>query len=213
MRTTGTVDDWFNEHETWPAEVAALRALVLEAGLDEVLKWGQPTYMGQDHNLLIVSALKAGATISFFRGAVLNDPEGQLVSPGENSRHTRYLIFTSVEEIAARRPYVEALIADALAAVAEDRRPPPLPEQIDYVDELQARLDADEAFREAFEGLTPGRRRAYNIHFSGAKQSSTREDRIERCTERILMGKGFHDCICGHSKRYPRCDGSHKQFE
>ena len=87
---------------------------------------------------------------------------------------------------------------------------PALSPEVVYVEELQRRLDSDPGFREAFEALTPGRRRGYNLHFAQPKNSSTREARIDRCGERILLGKGLNDCVCGRSKRPPGCDGSHK---
>jgi 2-phospho-L-lactate guanylyltransferase (CobY/MobA/RfbA family) len=65
---------------------------------------------------------------------------------------------------------------------------------------------------EAFEALTPGRQRAYNLFFTAAKQSATRCSRIDSYTERILNKKGINDCVCGLSKRMPGCDGSHKQL-
>ena len=74
-------------------------------------------------------------------------------------------------------------------------------------------MKKDAAFKTAFEALTPGRQRAYKLFFSAAKQTQTRETRIEKYTPRILNGKGLNDCLCGHSKRPPNCDGSHKYFE
>ena len=71
-------------------------------------------------------------------------------------------------------------------------------------------LDKNPALKTAFNALTPGRQRAYNLYFSEAKQSKTRETRIEKYTQRILDRKGINDCICGLSKKMPGCDGSHK---
>ena len=45
----------------------------------------------------------------------------------------------------------------------------------------------------AFEALTPGRQRGYNLFFTGAKQSKTRYARIEKCMPAIMEGKGLHD--------------------
>jgi uncharacterized protein YdeI (YjbR/CyaY-like superfamily) len=59
--------------------------------------------------------------------------------------------------------------------------------------ELQNKLDYIPAFRAAFYALTPGRQRGYIYYFSAAKQSKTRESRIEKCRRRILEGKGLTD--------------------
>ena len=45
----------------------------------------------------------------------------------------------------------------------------------------------------AFEALTPGRQRDYLLYFSSPKQSKTREARIEKCIQQILIGKGLDD--------------------
>ena len=211
MRTTGTAADWFLDCTHWCDEVALLREIVLAAGLEETLKWGQPAYVAEGRNIALVSHQKAGAVLSFLSGALLQDPEGCLITPGV-SRHSRFLQYASVAEIRAQRPYVDALLAQAVQVARDGLRVPPLPDEIDYIDELQERLAADPEFCAAFEALTPGRRRAYNHHFGGSKNASTREARITRYTERILMGKGMLDCVCGHSKRPPGCDGTHKDY-
>jgi uncharacterized protein YdeI (YjbR/CyaY-like superfamily) len=83
-------------------------------------------------------------------------------------------------------------------------------EELILIDELKEALTHDSKLNDAFKALTPGRQRAYNIFFSGAKQASTRISRIDNYKQRILNGKGFNDCTCGLSKRMPTCDGSHK---
>lgn len=210
MRFSGNPDEWFATHEAWPEAVAALRTLVLESGLEETIKWGQPCYMVDGANVLIVSSRAAGGTLSFFRGALLDDPDGVLLRPGEHARHGRYVVYASADAVVADRARIGAWIAQAIDLTRRGVRVPKLEGDIDYVAELRERLEHDDAFRTAFEALTPGRRRGYNLYFQGAKQASTREGRIDRCTERILHGKGLHDCICGQSARYPRCDGTHK---
>ena len=80
------------------------------------------------------------------------------------------------------------------------------------IDELIETFEKDEAYKEAFYKLTPGRQRAYLIYFSGAKQTETRISRIEKHTAGILAGRGINDCTCGLSKRMPTCDGSHRQL-
>jgi uncharacterized protein YdeI (YjbR/CyaY-like superfamily) len=54
-------------------------------------------------------------------------------------------------------------------------------------------LARDPELSAAFDALTPGRQRAYLLHFAGAKQSATREARVEKCAPRILAGKGLLD--------------------
>lgn len=65
--------------------------------------------------------------------------------------------------------------------------------QFEVPEEFQIRLDDDPALAEAFHALTPGRQKAYLLHFAGAKQASTRAARVEKHAQRILKGFGLDD--------------------
>lgn len=203
------VDLFLNKAEQWQAEMTALRGIVLDCNLNEELKWGVPCYTFQKTNLLLIGHFKAYCTLSFIKGVLLKDPEQILVAPGENSQSARILRFTSLKEIHDLESVIKAYVFESIEAEKagiqiEKKQEAPL------VEELQNKLQTDETFKRAFDALTPGRKRAYNIYFSGAKQSKTRVSRIEQYTDRILKGYGFNDCVCGLSKRMPNCDGSHK---
>lgn len=212
MKQHEHAEDWYAHCTRWKAEVAALRGVVLGTGLVETLKWKHPCYTDNDKNILIISQRKRHAIISFLNGALIEEPQGRFIQPGID-RSVRYLGYTSVDQVNGDRLYIESLVAKAVDAKRRGLRVAPLPDEVEYVEELRMRLDADDGFRAAFEALTPGRRRGYNLHFSQPKQAQTREARIVRCEERIFRGKGLRDCVCGHTKRPPGCDGSHKHFE
>jgi len=203
-------DEWYEAQQVWHDEVAALRAIVATTGLTETIKWKHPCYTDGGKNIVLVGWRKDGAVISFLKGVLLDDPRSQLVQPGQD-RSGRYLLYPTVGAIEADRDYVLGLIHQAVEVERAGRRVPPLPDEIDYVDELAERLAGDEAFRAAFEQLTPGRRRQYNLHVGKAKKAATRVARIAKAEERIFAGKGLTDCICGRSQRMPRCDGSHRR--
>lgn len=209
MRTPENADQWFDWQTDWHDELALLRAIVLEAGLVETVKWKHPCYMDGAHNVVILGVRKQGVVCSVLRGALVDDPQGRLVQPGQD-RSSRYMPFASVDEIVADRAYLTGLITQAIELTRAGVRVERLPDEIDYVAELQDRMNADPVFRAAFEALTPGRRRGYNLFFGKAKRAATREARITQYTERILAGKGHMDCVCGRSKRPPRCDGTHR---
>lgn len=213
MRFQGTVDEWYQGQVAWAAELAALREVARASGLRETLKWGTPTYADEaDQNVLMIGAFKAGATLSFVRGALVDDPGGDLVSPGENSRSARYVLVTSVAEVEARRPAIDRLVQHAIALTRAGVRVPAPDGEPDYADELRARIEEDASYGAAFRALTPGRRRAWHILVSGAKTAPARTARVDRSVPRVLAGKGPNDCICGHSKRPPGCDGTHKDY-
>jgi len=176
----------------WSEVLVALRGLLVETELSEVMKWGSPCYTLGGKNVVMLSALKDAAVLSFFKGAILPDPEGLLVKPGPNSRHARYLEFVSLEDLEEHREATHALLAAAIDAERQGKQVEGKPKE-PMPEELQAALDADEELAAAFAALTPGRRRSYILHVSGAKQSATRAKRAERCAEKIFAGKGFNE--------------------
>ncbi len=204
---------YFRDAKKWSEELAALREIALDGGLKEELKWGSPCYTTRTKNIALIGALKDCCTISFLKGALLTDPNGILAKPGENTRAVRVIRFTGVAEIAKLKPAMKAFIVEAIAAEEAGLKaiPDEAPELV-FPDELNEKLDASAALKTAFHALTPGRQRAYVLHFSAAKQSATRTTRIEKCSPLILCGKGLNDCTCGLSKRMPQCDGTHKQL-
>lgn len=177
---------------TWREVLVRLRGIALEEGLDEALKWKQPCYMFKDTNVGLVTCFRERAVFSFFKGALLPDPEGRLVAAGPNSQSGRYFEFRSVAEVDEGEAALRALLREAIKVELEGkkvttRKPEPVP------DELQSALDEDPALAEAFHALTPGRRRSHILHVSGAKQAETRANRVEKCRPKILAGKGFLD--------------------
>ncbi len=188
------VDAFLAQTEKWGKELEKLRAIVLAAGLTEDLKWGQPCYTHDDRNVVILGEFKDYCALSFFKGALLKDPENVLDKPGENTRAGRLIRFTSAAEVDKLEPVIEAYLEEAieiekagLKVDFEEGREVPLP------DELKAKLDGDASFKKAWNALTPGRQRGYLLFFTGAKQSKTRDARIEKYRQAIFEGKGMHD--------------------
>lgn len=177
----------------WRKELVELRRIILESGLTEELKWSQPCYTWEGSNVLIMAAFKDFASVSFFKGALLKDPDGVLISPGPSSQAVRQFKFTSVEQIEEMEAVIKAYLQEAIEVekaglkVEFKQNPEPVP------DELQQIFDEDPAFEAAFLALTPGRQRGYILHFSGAKQSATRVSRIEKSMPKIFEGKGMQD--------------------
>ncbi len=193
-RLNPKVDAYLRRAKKWREEMAELRTIVLDCGLTEELKWGKPCYASENSNVVLIQGFKECCALLFFKGALLKDAQGILIKPGENSQAGRQIRFTQVREIARMKPAVKAYIRAAIAVEKAGlkvklkkitRRKIP--------DELQNKFDERPALKTAFQALTPGRQRAYLLHFCGAKQSATRESRIEKCTRQILAGKGLND--------------------
>lgn len=195
---TGTrnpgVDDFLLGETTWLKELLSLRAIALESGLTEALKWGKPCYMLDKVNVAILFSFKDACAIGFLKGALLRDEHKLLTAPGEHSQAMRMLKFTSLQQIAEREAVIRAYLSEAVElersgaeivfAEHETMEPP---------EELKAKFRSMPELEAAFLQLTPGRQRAYLIYFSQAKQSETRVSRIEKYVPLILSGKGLND--------------------
>lgn len=186
------VDAYIARSQKWPDEMSALRSVLLACGLTEEIKWGKPCYCHGDKNIAILQEMNDFLALMFFKGALLRDPDGVLVDQGPNSRSARRIEFTSVDDVVRLGDTVTAYVAEAIAVEEAGLEVGPAPE-LELVAELQARLAGNPELRAAFESLTPGRRREYNLHIAGAKQAATREGRIDKCVDKILSRKGFRD--------------------
>ena len=186
------VEAYIARSTKWPDEMNALRPTLLECGLTEEIKWGKPCYSHDGDNIVIMQEMKDFLALMFFKGALLEDPAGILESQGPNSRSAKRLTFTSVDEVTDRAATVAAYVEEAIDIEVAGLEVGPAPEVV-YCEELRQRLDDDPTFRAAFEGLTPGRRREYNLMISQAKQAKTREARVEKYAPQILAGKGLRD--------------------
>ncbi len=192
MQRHADVDAFLACQRTWNDEIVALRAILLDCGLDEAVKWGKPCYGHQGNNIAIIQPFKDFVALLFMKGILLDDPAGLLEEQGENTHSARRLTFRSSDEVATKNAATRALIASAIAVEEAGTPLPEKPEQA-LAAELQAALDANPSLRAAFEGLTPGRQREYNLFISGAKQSKTRAARVDKHVERILAGRGLRD--------------------
>ena len=186
------VDAYIGRSEKWPDEMAALRPILLKSGLSEDIKWGKPCFSHDGANIVIMQEMKDFLALMFFKGALMNDPSGVLEEQGPNSRSALRMCFRSVADVKRLAKSVKAYIAEAIEVATAGLEVGPAPEVV-FVAELQQRLDQDKRFRTAFEALTPGRQREYNLHIGEAKQATTRASRVEKCIPKILAGKGFRD--------------------
>jgi uncharacterized protein YdeI (YjbR/CyaY-like superfamily) len=177
----------------WTTLLVELRALVRASGLVEEMKWGSPCYTLDGRNVVMLVAFKDACALQFMEGAALVDDEGLLEAPGPNSRVVRSLRFRSAEEFEARKDLAARLLAQARVRAHSGTKLTVEPADDPVPVELERRLASDPALSSAFEALTPGRRRSYILHIAGAKQSETRERRVDRCVPEIVAGRGFHE--------------------
>jgi uncharacterized protein YdeI (YjbR/CyaY-like superfamily) len=178
----------------WQKESATLRKIALDCDLTEELKWGKPCFTFMKRNVAIVIPLKESCAFSFFKGALLKDPEHILERIGEHTQAGRWIKFTSLKQVTALQSTLKKYIYEAIE-MEESGKKIVLKKPSEYVvpEELQALLKVDRLLKAAFEALTPGRRKSYFFHIAGAKQAKTRVARAQKCVPTILSGRGFNE--------------------
>ncbi|GLU55383.1 hypothetical protein Dfri01_48440 [Dyadobacter frigoris] len=187
-------DFYFDKGKQWQEEIQLLRAIVLECGLTEELKWGCPCYTFHKSNIVLIHVFKEYCALLFFKGALLQDTHGILIQQTENVQAARQIRFANVKEITEQESILKAHIYEAIevekAGLKVELKKPA---EFSVAEEFQTKLDETPALKTAFETLTPGRQRAYLLHFFQPKQSKTREARVEKSIQKILDGKGLDD--------------------
>jgi uncharacterized protein YdeI (YjbR/CyaY-like superfamily) len=187
--------DFFFEKDTpWKKEYGKLRKLILDCGLTEELKWGCPCYTYENSNIVLIHGFKEYCAVLFFKGALLNDPEGILIQQTANVQAARQVRFTGAQDISklerTLKTYVyEAIEVERAGLQVKMKKT----KEFAMPEEFQKRLDKSATLRKAFEALTPGRQRGYLLYFAAAKQTKTRESRIDKYKQHILDGKGLED--------------------
>ena len=186
------VDEYLSKAKKWKEESEQLRKIVLDCGLTEEFKWMHPCYTFEEKNIVLIHGFKEYCAFLFHKGALLKDAHGILIQQTENVQAARQIRFTNVQEIIEMETILKEYIHEAVG-VEKAGLKVKLKKEYIIPEELQNKFDEIPALKTAFEALTPGRQRAYILHFSNAKQSKTRLSRIEKSIKQILDGKGLND--------------------
>ena len=188
------VEFYFSKTKKWQEEYAKLRMIILDCQLTEELKWGCPCYTFENSNIVLIHGFKEYCAVLFMKGALLNDADGILIQQTENVQAARQIRFTNAREISELEPILKAYIFEAIevekAGLKVDFKKN---SELIFPEEFQNYIDEIPELKTAFDALTPGRQRAYNLYFSAPKQSKTRVLRVEKCMQQILAGKGLDD--------------------
>ncbi|AYL96711.1 hypothetical protein HYN43_016010 [Mucilaginibacter celer] len=188
------VDFYFAKSEKWRQELEQLRIIALDCGLTEELKWGSPCYTLGQSNIVLIHEFKEYCAFLFFKGALLSDTDNILIQQSENVQAARQIRFTNLEQITGLATVLKTYIYQAIE-VEKAGLKVELKKTTEFLvaEEFQTKLNEMPALKIAFEALTPGRQRAYLLHFSQPKQSKTRQERVEKYIPQILIGKGLAD--------------------
>ena len=188
------IESYFSKPKKWQKEIQEMRAIALDCNLTETFKWGHPCYTLNNNNIVLIHEFKTYCAYLFFKGALIQDEKGLLIQQSENVQAARQIRFTHVDEIIKLKKVLKAYIFEAIA-IEKAGLKVALKETAAYAipEEFQQVLDKQKKVHKAFYTLTPGRQRAYLLHFAAPKQSKTRVARIEKCLPLILSGLGLND--------------------
>jgi uncharacterized protein YdeI (YjbR/CyaY-like superfamily) len=155
---------------------------------------GLPLLHNRQKQYFFIHGFKDYCALLFIQGALLKDTNNILIQQTENVQSARQIRFTNVEEILKSKSTVMAYIKQAIELDKAGLKVE-LKKTTEFImpDEFQSALNEMSDLQSAFEKLTPGRQRGYLLHFSSAKQSKTRKERIEKYIPKILDGKGLDD--------------------
>ncbi|CUB15111.1 hypothetical protein BN2127_JRS9_02691 [Bacillus subtilis] len=193
-RTNPKVDEFLSEAKKWKEEFEKLRTIILDCELTEDFKWMHPCYTYNNKNVVLIHGFKEYCALLFHKGALLQDAHGILIQQTENVQAARQIRFTNVQEINELENILKAYIHEAIEVEKAGLKVEVNKNiELNIPEELQKKFDEIPALKIAFEALTPGRQRAYTLYFSQAKQSKTRESRVEKYVQKILDGKGLKD--------------------
>lgn len=187
-------DFFFDKAGQWQKEFEKLRTILLDTGLEEEIKWGCPCYTYHGKNIILIHGFKEYCALLLFKGALLNDSENILIQQTENVQAARQIRFTGLQEIIDLEKIIKTYVYEAVEVEKSGVKVKmKKTREFETPEEFQNKLNESPELKAAFEALTPGRQRAYLLHFSSARQSKTRESRIEKYIPEILKGKGLND--------------------
>lgn len=195
MNMKNKVDQFLEKAPKWKEEMTLLREIVLlNKELNEDYKWMHPCYTFNGKNVVLIHGFKEYCALLFHKGSLLKDPKKILIQQTENVQSARQIRFSDLQQVKKLKPAIRDYINEAIE-IEKSGKKVALKKTSDYAvpQEFQKRLDKNQSLKKAFEALTPGRQRAYLFYFSQARQSQTRESRIEKYVPQILKGKGMND--------------------
>lgn len=188
------VDKFLDRSKKWKEEMNLMRKICIDCGLSEDFKWKHPCYTFQEKNIVLIHGFKEYCALLFHKGALLKDIHDILIQQTENVQSARQIRFSGTQEIRDLETTIKAYIFEAIevekAGLAVKMKKT---SEFDMPIEFKKALESNPDLELSFKALTPGRQRGYLLYFSQAKQSSTRESRIEKSLQKIKNGRGLND--------------------
>lgn len=175
----------------WHAERSALREIILGFDLTETVKWGKLCYLHQNQPVALIFNQKHFCALGFPKGVLLADETKALIAPGANTQTMRRLHFTSLSDVTDGSELIGGFLKQAIDIERSGQEvEKTAKDKLTLPDDLLEVFAVDQDYANAFDRLTPGRKRSYIMHFDVAKRPETRASRITKARDKVLQGKG-----------------------
>ena len=195
MKKPSNPEEFIARNPQWEKQMHKLREILLESGMDEVIKWMFPVYMINNGNVCGLSGAKDYCGVWFFQGALLSDPYELLENAQEGKthamRHLRYYKGDKIDEDVLR-VYIDEAVQNEINGLRvkipkKKQEPIKIPEAFDKMLKSHAMLQM------AFDKLSAAKQRDHISYYSSAKREKTKADRLEKCKQWLLEGKSPMD--------------------
>jgi uncharacterized protein YdeI (YjbR/CyaY-like superfamily) len=188
------VDEYINKKEKWKTELELLRSVFSDLPVEEAIKWGAPTYVFNDKNIIGLAAFKNYCGLWFFQGALLKDTHKVFINAQEGK--TKAMLqwrFSSIDEIDISLIKEYVLEAIENVKLGKEIKPDRKIKELIIPGELQQELNSNIDFKNSFETFSNSKKREYADYISEAKREATKLKRLEKIIPMILNGVGLHD--------------------
>ena len=186
-------EEYAEKHQKWKEQLQQLRELLLSTELEETIKWGAPTYVLNNKNVVGLGSFKNHCALWFFNGALLQQNTKLLVNAQEEkTKALRQIRFKENDQLqlSVLKKYVEeAIQLQKDGKEIKPRKSKP----IEIPTELEKAFKNDASLKSAFEKFTKGKQREFTEHIANAKREATRISRLQKCISMIKAGIGLND--------------------
>lgn len=188
------IEEYISKKEKWKTELELLRSVFYNLPVEETIKWGAPTYVFNNKNIVGLAAFKNYCGLWFFQGSLLKDKHKVFINAQEGK--TKAMLqwrFHSLEgiDVVLIKEYVLEAIENVKAG--KEIKPDRTKKELKIPSELDNEFKLNTKFKSQFAALSNSKQREYANYILEAKREQTKKKRLEKIKPMIINGVGLHD--------------------
>ena len=193
MAKINSVEEYIEANSNFSEALILLRQIITSTELEETFKWSAPVYTLNGKNVLGLGAFKNHFGIWFFNGFFLKDDKNLLSTAQEKTKALRKMRFESISEI--DKNAVLAYVKEAIEnqKLGKELKPEKKEKIVIVPNELNEAFKKDTLLKDAFQNLTPFKRKEYAEYIDTAKRAETKQTRLKKIIPMIFKGIGLND--------------------